>query len=115
MPDPAWKLIVVEGPDCGLERLLAEQAVTIGRGRSDDLVLSDPGVTRQQLRLEWNAEENCHILEQTGDSPTSVNNIPVERLASIGHRLMDGDQIQVGRTVLRFVSSATSTPPPESC
>ncbi len=114
MPSPAWKLIVVEGPDPGLERLLAELAISIGRGRSDDLVLSDPGVTRQQLRLEWNAEENCHVLEQTGDSPTLVNNIPAARLAAIGHRVIEGDQVQIGSTVRRFVSSATDVLPPSA-
>lgn len=113
MPIAAWKLVVVEGKDLGLELVLQQCAVTIGRGRSDDLLLNDPAVTRQQLRVDWDAGQECYIVEQTGDSATRVNNIPVARLASIGHRLMEGDQIQVGGTILRFVAalSADDEPP----
>jgi pSer/pThr/pTyr-binding forkhead associated (FHA) protein len=115
MSNSSWKLVVVEGKDLGLELTLPRRPVSIGRGRSDDLLLSDPGVTRQQLRVDWDGQQDCYVVEQTGDSATRINNIPVVRLASIGHRLMEGDQIQVGRTILRFVlsSSTDGEPPPK--
>lgn len=96
-------MIVVEGPDLGRRVGLDKTPLAIGRGRDDDFVLTDISVTRKQLVIALDAVAGCHVVTQTGDSPTIINNIPAGRNAGVRQLLSDGDQIQIGRTVLRYV------------
>lgn len=97
-----WLLAVVEGPDFGRVCLLGEEPVAIGRGRDDVFVLRDACVTSRQLVIEWDPITSRHILQQAGDSATVINNIPLSRLAGVKHALLEGDQIQVGGTIMRY-------------
>lgn len=97
-----WLLVVVEGPDLGRACPVGEKPVAIGRGRDDFFVLRDASVTNRQLVIEWDPTTGGHILVQTGDSLTVINNIPLSRLAGVKHALMEGDQIQVGGTIMRY-------------
>ena len=99
---PIWALVVVEGTDLGRQICLGDSVVSVGRGRDDDFVLRDIGVTRQQLVIEWDNYSRRHFVVQAGDSRTVINNIPVTRNAGVRHELMEGDQIQIGNTVLRY-------------
>lgn len=101
----SWVLVVVEGPDLGRVCPLGEEQTAIGRGRDDSFVLRDVCVTRRQLVIEWDPMTSRHFLAQVGDSATVINNIPVSRLAGVKHALMEGDQIQVGGTILRYAKA----------
>jgi len=101
-----WKLVVVEGPDLGRQFALGRGSVTLGRGHRDELNVSDPCVTRQQLAFKWNCTTNSHVVYQTGDSFTAFNSIPASRNAGVCHQLREGDQLQIGRTVLRYTLEA---------
>jgi DNA segregation ATPase FtsK/SpoIIIE, S-DNA-T family len=46
-----WRLHVVSGPDAGTQLPLAPGVHTIGRDPGGDLVLADPGVSRQHVRV----------------------------------------------------------------
>jgi pSer/pThr/pTyr-binding forkhead associated (FHA) protein len=100
---PMWVLVVVEGADLGRQLCLREPLVSVGRGRDDDFLLQDIGVTRRQLVIEWDQPSGRHFVVQVGDSFTAINNIPVTRNAGVRHELMEGDQLQIGSTVLRYV------------
>lgn len=52
--------------------------------------------------IEWDPLAARHYLQDTGESCTVINNIPLSRNAGIKHELMEGDQIQVGGTVIRY-------------
>ncbi len=108
-----WVLVVVEGRDRGQMVRLGEQTITIGRGREDMLQLRDPSVTAGQLVVAWDAETRCYWLTQNGDSPTAINGIPATRNARMRHELAEGDQIQIGGTVLRCLrpGSDRGSPP----
>jgi hypothetical protein len=101
-----WSMVVVDGPDLGRKIDLNEAIVCIGRGKNDDLVLLDTGVTRRQFVVEWDSQMDCHVLWQTGDSYTAINNISVTRNAGVRHELAEGDQIQFGQTVLRYLKQS---------
>lgn len=107
----AW-IEMVEGPDPGRKLLLDETPVTIGRGREDDFVLLHPTVTNRQLRIEWDSAAGAHRLVQTGDSCTAVNFVPFPRLAPMHQLLRDGDRIDVGAVVLKYVSGSPIAAPP---
>ena len=97
-----WKLVVVEGQDLGRQFTLGRTSVTIGRGKCDDFIVFDPCVTRQQLTIEWHDATNSHYVSQTGDSVTAFNNIPASRNAGVRHQLCEGDQLQIGSTILVY-------------
>jgi hypothetical protein len=100
---PVWVLVVVEGKDLGRLIHLGETPVTIGRGRDDDLVLHDATVTNGQLTIEWDQPSARHVLVQTGDSATVINRIQLARDSRTPHELSEGDRIQIGGTVLRYL------------
>jgi hypothetical protein len=54
------------------------------------------------LVIQWDPITGRHFLQQAGDSSTVINNIPLSRLAGVKHALMEGDQIQVGGTIMRY-------------
>lgn len=91
--------------DAGLVRLDGDriadtfrlpQAATIGRLPSCDIVLEDPGASRQHARIL--RRDDGYVLADMGSTNgTQVNGEPVtERL------LADGDRITIGSTVLEF-------------
>jgi hypothetical protein len=104
-------LLVVEGPDRGRACPLGETPVAVGRGREDSFILRDACVTSRQLVVEWDPAVGRHVLRQTGDSGTAINNIPLSRLAGVRHALMEGDQIQVGGTTMRYCHREDLTGP----
>jgi hypothetical protein len=48
---------------------------------------------------------------QAGDSFTAFNGIPAGRNAGVRHLLADGDQVQIGGTVLRYLCPPGSVGP----
>lgn len=107
-------LVVVEGPDLGRKFYLAQHRLTLGRGIQDDLRVEDPCVTRKQLTIEWDGTANAHCVHQAGDSLTVFNNIPASRNAGVWHQLCEGDQLQIGGTVLRYTRNALDSQQPQT-
>jgi pSer/pThr/pTyr-binding forkhead associated (FHA) protein len=52
-PDAPPSLVVITGPNAGLVHPLKTTVVNIGRDLSNDIVVSDPEVSRFHLRLRW--------------------------------------------------------------
>jgi pSer/pThr/pTyr-binding forkhead associated (FHA) protein len=71
--------------------------LTIGRGADNHLILPDPSVSRQHLRLEW-AATGWQILLQPSAGKTWINGRDLVNTTD----LVSGDQVVIGGTVLRF-------------
>lgn len=108
---PIAEIIIVDGPDAGIRFRVETERIAIGRGRNDNLQLRDVAVTREHLLVEWNADADCHVMIQNGDSFTAFNGILASQNAGVRHQLADGDQIQIGGTTLRYFRASTTVRP----
>jgi FhaA, N-terminal domain/FHA domain len=85
-------------PD-GSRVALGEQPVSIGRQAECDVVLDDTNVSRRHAEVRRDGEEYVFVdLGSTNGS--KVNGTRVKR-----HALTDGDEITLGKTLLRFEAS----------
>jgi two-component system NtrC family sensor kinase len=89
-------LLVIQGVEQGARFEIGEAAAGIGRGPQNEIRLLDTEASRTHARLSF--QDGQLTLADLGSSNgTFVNGRPV-RL----HSLADGDQIQIGRSVLLF-------------
>jgi len=85
-------------PD-GSRVALGEEPVTIGRQAECDVVLDDTNVSRRHAEVRLDGEE--YVLIDLGSTNGSkVNGARVKR-----HALNDGDEITLGKSLLRFEAS----------
>lgn len=99
-PAMAW-LIMEKGDRPGQEYRLHAGDTLIGRGGTCDIILNDATVSRQHIKVRLEGKEFClHDLAAT--NPTRVNGQEVGR-----HRLVEGDRIELGNTVLVFKQVAS--------
>lgn len=85
-------------PD-GHRRQLGDEVVTIGRVPTCTIACSDPQVSRVHAEIRP-ALDGYEVIDMGSTNGTLVNGRPVRE-----HALADGDQIQLGNTVLRFEAS----------
>src|SRR5258706_7001447 len=93
------KLIVVDGPDQGLEFQLPEEAGTahsLGRDSRNAVPLSDASVSRKHLRIEFTGR-GYRLIDLGSKNRTFLNGEPVRE-----GLLRNGDRIGVGDSELRF-------------
>ena len=96
-------LVVMKGAEIGRDYRLKRGRTILGRDESADIVLPDPLVSREHAVIEflWDPEERQQhyiLVDQGSTNYTFVNSRQVRRV-----ELMDGDKIQVGNSVLKFV------------
>ena len=91
----AW-LIVERGDRVGIEFRLHDRDTTIGRAGTNDIVLNDPAVSRQQAMVRKEGD-GYYLHDLAATNPTQVNGQDVHR-----HRLTESDRVQIGNTVLVF-------------
>ncbi|MCA9666252.1 MAG: FHA domain-containing protein [Myxococcales bacterium] len=94
------KLVVIGGNDRGREVILEPRDTSIGRGLDNDLVLADIAVSRKHTLICY--ENGQHVVRDLGSGNGTLLN---------GRRahhaiLADGDQIEVGNTLIRYVAPA---------
>lgn len=80
----------------GLEMPLDRDWMVIGRGRSADLVIAEPTISRAHAAIGWDAEG--FFMQDLG----STNGSKVNGQRSPLARLVDGDELQLGRLQLRI-------------
>jgi small-conductance mechanosensitive channel len=96
-PPPA-RLYVLEGQERGQSLGLGEQPVTVGRSRACSLCLTDPGASKEHMRIEWS--DGAYQLVDLGSSfGTRVNGQAASRV-----ELRPFDRITIGDTVMIFES-----------
>jgi hypothetical protein len=89
-------LAVVEGEPRGATVSLAARAVVLGRREGCDVVIPDPNVSRQHLRVARTAE-GMLVVDLNSTNGTFVNGERVRR-----HLLRPGDRIRIGMTALEY-------------
>jgi pSer/pThr/pTyr-binding forkhead associated (FHA) protein len=99
LPSGSALLVVKRGPNVGSRFLLDEPVTSAGRDPGSDIFLDDMTVSRQhaQFRLE-NGE--FRVVDVGSLNGTYVNREPVD--SSV---LADGDEVQIGKFRLVFVTS----------
>lgn len=78
---------------------LGEAPVAIGRLPECDITLSDPRVSRRHAEIRPD-HGGWRVVDLGSMNGTTVNGVRV-----MDHELVDGDEVEVGSTVLRFVAS----------
>ena len=90
------RLVIQKGGYPGTAFELAPGATLIGRNPSTDITLVDEGISREHAVIEWE-DGACSIEDLQSTNGTKVNGT---RIRSV--ELKEGDEIQMGRTVLVF-------------
>ena len=96
-PVPSGSSIcVLRGFYQGLELLVDRDWLVIGRGRGADVVLAEPTISRAHAAIGF--EEDAFFVQDLGSTNgTLVNGTREQR-----SRLKDGDEIQMGKLILRI-------------
>jgi hypothetical protein len=89
-------LTLLEGGRPSRTYSLAKPLVTLGRLPESDVVVTDPGASRQHARIS-NANGAFVVTDLGSTNGTLVNDHEVRE-----HELADGDRITIGETVLEF-------------
>ncbi|QSQ18613.1 FHA domain-containing protein [Pyxidicoccus parkwayensis] len=97
---PPVQMLVLAGPDRGRKKRFQSVRMVVGRGKDCDFVLEDQSVSRRHLELVYG--EGGVVMRDLGSvSGTQVNDQRVDECV-----LKHGDELQVGKTRLRFVDEA---------
>ena len=91
-------LIMLAGSEIGRMFRLNDGDTIIGRSRNAGLTLSDEGISREHVHIQLRGDGGVNISDLGSTNGTLVNGrrlFPDET-----QRLMDGDKIQVGATVM---------------
>jgi hypothetical protein len=97
-PSPSARLLVIRGPNAGSQFLLDQAVTSAGRHPDSDIFLDDVTVSRQHA--EFRLENGQFVLVDLDSlNNTYVNHEPVEYAV-----LVDGDEIQIGKFRLVFLT-----------
>lgn len=86
--------LVANGFYAGLEVPIDREWMVIGRGRSADLVIAEPTISRAHAAIGYDAE-GFFVQDLGSTNETQINGAKVER-----QRLKDGDRLQLGKLVV---------------
>jgi pSer/pThr/pTyr-binding forkhead associated (FHA) protein len=94
-------LVVTRGPNAGAQLLLDQASTSAGRHPDSDIFLDDVTVSRRhaEFRVEHDA---IHVVDVGSLNGTYLNRVPVDS-AVLSH----GDEVQIGKFRLMFVTSGT--------
>lgn len=96
-PVPAGaSLAVARGFYEGLELAIDRERLVLGRGRGADLVIAESTLSRAHAAVGWDGEA-FFVEDLDSTNGTLVNGARSKRV-----RLKDGDEIQIGRLVLKL-------------
>lgn len=97
LPPRGFRMIVVAGPDLGVEWSFKKPSIVIGRGSDCDIELVDIAVSREHAKI--NLVGANFVLEDLGsNNGTCLNGVRVKT-----ENLSPGDEILIGARTFRFV------------
>lgn len=99
-PSPRSASLVVLADDEPVKTIPIEGRISIGRQSGNDLVVSDPGVSRNHAQVLLGNKGGCLLRDLGSTNGTIINGTKLESRAE--HRLREGDRITVGHTVIEF-------------
>jgi pSer/pThr/pTyr-binding forkhead associated (FHA) protein len=92
-------ILIARGANKGSRFLITAEGATIGRSASSSIFLDDVTVSRTHATIS--KQGNSFLLKDEGSlNGTYINNISVTE-----HALVSGDEFQIGKFHLLFVSS----------
>jgi diguanylate cyclase (GGDEF)-like protein len=92
-------LVIISGDDMGRRFELGKEEVSIGRGDNCTICVNTDQVSRKHATVQAILGK-YYIIDLRSTNGTFINEQKVERA-----KLMDGDQIRVGKTVLKYTES----------
>lgn len=102
-PGEQGRLKVVKGPDVGCIFVLLADAVSLGRGEENDVVITDLKASR--LHAELKKSPQGWTLTDMG----SANGVMVGGVSTRKGQLTDGDLFSIGETTFEFFSNRAGT------
>ena len=103
LPSDSALLVVKRGRNAGARFLLNQPVTTAGRHPASDILLDDVTVSRRHA--QFRLEDGQHRVVDTGSlNKTYVNRRPVESAV-----LANGDEIQIGKFRLAFLTTAPTS------
>ena len=96
-------LIILKGSDIGRDFRLRRKVMTLGRGVDTHIRIFDDMASREHARIEWRFDKRrgvavFHLIDLGSTNRTFVNSHEIDSV-----ELRDGDRIQIGNSVLKFV------------
>jgi pSer/pThr/pTyr-binding forkhead associated (FHA) protein len=91
-------IVVKQGKEPGRMFEMRKDRMTIGRSRESDIFLEDLAVSRLHTTISHGGQGQYIIRDENSANGTYVNGQKVSE-----YTLNEGDEIQVGQTVLSFV------------
>ncbi len=92
---PLVTLLVIQGPDQGQRYEFTQDEITLGRGAVNDIQLHDTESSRRHAFLRWTETDGWRITDEGSSNGTFVNGTMIRK-----RTMKDGDQIQIGRSIL---------------
>lgn len=92
-------IIIARGPQKGSRFLITADGVSIGRAAESAVFLDDVTVSRSHARIEKAGKD--FVLKDAG----SLNGTYIKNLSVSEHRLVSGDEFQIGKFHLLFIGS----------
>jgi diguanylate cyclase (GGDEF)-like protein len=93
-------VIVIYGVDLGKRVPIGSAQFSIGRSAQSDLSIDQESVSRNHARITFDGSDYW-IQDLGSTNGTYVNDQPV-----LQRRLLDGDQVRIGRSILKFMTGA---------
>jgi diguanylate cyclase (GGDEF)-like protein len=91
-------VIVIYGPELGKRIKLGTAPFRIGRSPSSDLPIDQESVSRNHARITFDGSDH-YVQDLKSTNGTFVNDMAVRE-----QQLGDGDQIRIGRSILKFMT-----------
>ena len=91
-------IVVIYGPELGKRASLGHGAFEIGRSSRSDLPIDQESISRHHAKITFDGTQ--HVIEDLGSTNgTFINDLKLPRAS-----LKDGDQIKLGRSILKYMS-----------
>jgi pSer/pThr/pTyr-binding forkhead associated (FHA) protein len=100
---PPIKLEVVSGPDAGKKKKFKGVRMVVGRTAGVDFLLSDQSVSRRHIELV-HSDAGTLLRDLGSGNGTKLNKEKITQDTMLKH----GDEIQIGRTKLRFIDEVAA-------
>jgi diguanylate cyclase (GGDEF)-like protein len=91
-------LVVIYGPELGKRATLGLAPFEIGRSTRCDLPIDQESISRQHAKITFDGKR--HVIEDLGSTNGTFVNDQGRKRAE----LVDGDQIKIGRSILKYMS-----------
>ena len=96
-------VFIHRGPSRGARFLINSAGSTIGRAPSSDIFLDDVTVSRSHATIK--REGSTYIFTDSG----SLNGSYINNVQTSSHHLVTGDEIQIGKFHMLFISSTSTS------